>query len=293
MRKFVLCVALSLCSVVAFGQMPLDGIKDIIRGKRATVGVAVVCGDRVWILSDRGKYPLMSVFKFHVGVTALNKMREENIALDSVVCMERHQLRGGTYSPLRDKYPDRRVCISFRDIIKYTIAHSDNNTCDWLIGFVGGVGRVEEYIRSLGIDRLRITATEQDMQQDISRSYDNWSTPLATAELLRKIHESDLLTGEHLEFLESVMEECSSGRDKLSAGLPAGVRFGHKTGRSARTPQGVRICDADAGVIYLPDGRKCYLVVLVKDSEETDKVNVGIMADIAAEVYDYLSGNEG
>lgn len=42
MGKFVLCVALCLCSMVAFGQMPLDGIKDIIRGKRATVGVAVV-----------------------------------------------------------------------------------------------------------------------------------------------------------------------------------------------------------------------------------------------------------
>lgn len=81
------------------------------------------------------------------------------------------------------------------------------------------------------------------------------------------------------------MLDCSSGKDKLKAGLPAGIPLAHKTGHSDRMPDGLQISDADAGVIYLPDGEKCFLVVLIKDSRETDRDNAGIMADIAGITY--------
>lgn len=78
------------------------------------------------------------------------------------------------------------------------------------------------------------------------------------------------------------------GKDKLIAGLPADIKFGHKTGHSDRTSDGIRICEADAGVIYLPNGEKCYIAVLIKDSRESDQNNVQIMADIASLVYHNL-----
>ena len=48
------------------------------------------------------------------------------------------------------------------------------------------------------------------------------------------------------------------------------------------------IGDADAGAIYMPDGRKCYISVLIMDSKETDEVNAGVMAEIAGIVYRYF-----
>ena len=81
------------------------------------------------------------------------------------------------------------------------------------------------------------------------------------------------------------MLASASGKDKFRAGLPKEVEVGHKTGMSYRTPEGIRMCDADVGVIYMPGGDKCYLAVLVKDSKETDAANAKIMADSAKKVY--------
>lgn len=286
MRSIILSMILCFCSTLAYSQIDTSEIRKIIQDKQAEVGVAVLYKDEVYTLSNNRKYPLMSVFKFHVVVTALKKMEKENIALDSMVYIEPGQMHADTYSPLRDKFPGQRIHISYGDIITYTITHSDNNTCDWLIGFAGGMEVVDAYIKSLGINAQNLTETEAGMHENIMRCYNNWSTPLAVAELLEKVYTEAVLTDEHFRFLEKAMLDCSTGTDKLKAGLPAGVRFAHKTGSSDRTETGVKIGDGDAGVIYMPDGSKCYLVVIIKDSKETDGENAKIMENIASAVYE-------
>ena len=280
----ILCFSCTL----AYPQIDTLEIRKIIQDKQAEVGVAVLYKDKVYALSNCKKYPLMSVFKFHVAVTALKKMEKENIALDSMVYIEPRQMHANTYSPLRDKYPGQRIHISYSDIITYTVTHSDNNTCDWLIGFVGGIEKVDAYIKSIGINAQNLTETESSKQENIMRCYHHWSTPLAVAELLKKVYTEVILTDEYFRFLEKTMLDCSTGIDKLRAGLPTGIRFGHKTGSSDRTEMGVKIGDGDAGVVYMPDGSKCYLVVIIKDSKETDAENAKIMENIASAVYDSL-----
>lgn len=288
MKKWFLTCVLCLGCTLAYSQIDISEIRKIIRGKQAEVGVAVLYKDMHYSLSNENKYPLMSVFKLHVAVTALKKMEKENTALDSMVYIEPEQMHENTYSPLRDKYPGQRIHMSYRDIIKYTLILSDNNTCDWLIDFVGGIKEVDSYIKSIGINALNLTETEDSMHEDIMRSYNNWSTPLAVAELLKKIYTEDILSDEHFGFLEKTMLECSTGMDKLKAGLPDDVYFGHKTGSSDRTESGIKISDGDAGVIYMPDGERCYLVVIIKDSKESDSDNAKIMRDIASYVYGNL-----
>lgn len=260
----------------------------MINGKHASVGVAVLYDGKAWTVNNDAHYPLMSVFKFPVAVAALKKMEKENIDLDSMVWIEPEQIRKNTYSPLAKQYPDQRIQISYRDLITYMVAHSDNNACDWLIAFAGGIDRVDAYIKSLGVDNFSLKETEQSMQEDISRSYRNWSTPLSIARLLEKVYSEDVLLKPHFLFLEAAMQASSTGKDKLKAGLPAGVVIAHKTGHSYRTPEGLRISEADAGVIYLPNGKKCYLVVLIRDSMESDAVNARIIADISRVVYQSL-----
>lgn len=289
MSKFILSIILCFFHLIALSQNNLEAeIKRLTQTRQAEVGVAVLYQDDVFTISNQDQYPLMSVFKLHIALTALNKMEKDHIALDSMVYIKPEQMHKDTYSPLRDKYPNQTIYISYREILEYTLSHSDNNTCDWLIDFVGGIKHVDSYIKSLGITHLNLTETEHSMHEDIMRSYNNWSTPLSVARLLQKIFTEHILTNEHFIFLEEAMLKCSSGKDKLIAGLPADIKFGHKTGHSDRTSDGIRICEADAGVIYLPNGEKCYIAVLIKDSRESDQNNVQIMADIAALVYHSL-----
>lgn len=287
MKKIILSFVL-FCCILAFGQNIVSDIEKITRDKRASVGVAVIYQDQVFTVLNNGKYPIMSVFKFHIAIAALKKMESDGIALESKVFIEPNCMQKDTWSPLLKKYPFGRIHVSYAEILEYTISHSDNNTCNWLIDFAGGIEKVDACAKSLGIEAFSLSETERSMGMDIFKTYNNWSTPLSMAKFLRKVYEENVLSKKHFLFLERAMLNSSSGKDKLKAGLPESVPIAHKTGRSYRTPDGVRMCDADAGVIYLPDGEKCYIVVFIKDSRESDDVNAKIIADIAKITYEFL-----
>ena len=266
-------------------------IQEVIKGKKAQVGVAVLYKDDAVTVNNDDQYPLMSVFKFQNALAVLKKMEQEGIPLTAVVTLRPSDIDTKTWSPMYKKYKSKKITLSYGDLINYMVSQSDNNACNRLIYFVGGIQNVNAFIKDLGIDQIQLIETEKSMEQDIRKSYNNWSTPLSVAQLLRKVYTEKVLSDKHFAFLEKAMLASASGKDKFRAGLPKEIEVGHKTGMSYRTPEGVRMCDADVGVIYMPEGEKCYLAVLVKDSKESDAVNVKIMADIANKVYSHYSDN--
>ena len=266
-------------------------IQEVIKGKKAQVGVAVLYKDDAVTVNNDDQYPLMSVFKFHIALAVLKKMEQEGIPLTAVVTLRPSDIDTKTWSPMYKKYKSKKITLSYGDLINYMVSQGDNNACNRLIYFVGGIQNVNAFIKDVGIDQIQLIETEKSMEQDIRKSYNNWSTPLSVAQLLRKVYTEKVLSDKHFAFLEKAMLASASGKDKFRAGLPKEIEVGHKTGMSYRTPEGVRMCDADVGVIYMPEGEKCYLAVLVKDSKESDAVNVKIMADIANKVYSHYSDN--
>ena len=75
-------------------------IRQAIQGKNATVGVAFSIDGQLFTFNDEHRYPLMSIFKLHVAIAALQKMENECIALDSLRFIESSQIHKDTYSPL-------------------------------------------------------------------------------------------------------------------------------------------------------------------------------------------------
>ena len=47
--------------------------------------------------------------------------------------------------------------------MQYSISQSDNNACDILIEYAGGIKHINDYIRRLGIDSFNLSETEDDM----------------------------------------------------------------------------------------------------------------------------------
>nr|APO28588.1 Beta-lactamase enzyme family [uncultured bacterium] len=103
-------------------------------------------------------------------------MDKGHIALDSLIEVKSSQLKSNTYSPLRDKFPDQDITISLGELLKYSISQSDNNACDILIEYAGGIDQVNEYVKSLGIKDCNLAATE-DLMHTSGDAYLNWSTP--------------------------------------------------------------------------------------------------------------------
>ena len=286
-------IAILLTNGKAIAQTPLkntgEQIALFLKDKKATVGVSVLTDDDKIILYNNSlHFPLLSVFKFHVALAVLDKLNNEKISLDNTLRIKSVQLRPHTYSPLRDKYPGQDITLSFKELLQYSISLSDNNACDILIDYAGGITSVQEYIQKLGIKECCLSATEDFMHQDNQNQLLNQSTPLAVVKLMKIAYTKTLFDSSYKDFLWQTMSETSTGTDKLKGKLPANVWIGHKTGSSDRTKEGIKIADNDAGLIILPNGRQYYIAVFVMNSSETDQTNAAIIAHISKLVYDSM-----
>lgn len=255
-------------------------IKAFIKNKRARIGVAWMEDGRLNAVNGERRYPMMSVFKLHVAVAVLRKMEREGVSPDTILYIRASQMEKDTYSPLLRLHPDADFSISMRELLRYSVAESDNNACDILIAYAGGTDMVSREMRSIGVKDFQITETEASMHADRNRCRNNSSTPASVVMLLRDIYEGGILTGIYADILQQTMLMTTTGADKIKAGLKPGMRLAHKTGSSDRTPEGVKTADNDAGAVIMPDGRRCYVAVFIEDSEESDADNAAITAGI-------------
>lgn len=272
-------------------QHPLEApLRQAIQGRKAEIGIAVIINgkDTVTINNDT-HYPLMSVFKFHQALAVADYMDKRKLSLETKLLIRKEDLKPNTYSPLRDNYPQGGIEMSMADLLRYTLQLSDNNACDILFAYQGGPTAVNNYIHSLGIAACTISATEDDMHQDLNLCYANQTTPLAAAELLELFCRQSLFAKPYKDFIHQTLVECQTGQDRLVAPLKdKGIIVGHKTGTGDRNEQGQQIGCNDIGFVLLPDGRRYSIAVFVKDSEESDRENSRIIAEISRIVYEYI-----
>lgn len=291
MRSFIILICLVPTLLCAQNRNLEVQLRQAIEGKKAEIGIAVIIDgkDTVTVNNDI-HYPLMSVFKFHQALALADFMGKEKQPLNTRLAISKCDLKQNTYSPLRDKYPGGGIEMSVAELLEYTLQLSDNNACDILFRYQGGTEAVDNYIHSLGITDCVITATEDEMHQDISRCYQNWSTPLAAAELLELFRKKTLFADEYKEFIYQTMVECETGKDRLVAPLQnKGITIGHKTGTGDRNAKGQQIGCNDIGFVLLPDGHSYSIAVFVKDSGESDSENSKIIAEISRIVYEYVT----
>lgn len=292
MKRLYLFICIFSISVMSFSQVESlrDSISRILKGKNATVGVAlIVDGEDILKVNNEFHYPTQSVYKFHLALAVLDYLDKNNLSLDHQLYIKKSELLPNTHSPMRDDYPDGNISLSVADILKYTVSKSDNNGCDILFRFVGGPAEVDKYIRSLGMTDFAIAATEEEMHGPWEVQYTNWSTPYTAALVLEKFRTDNILPDVYHDFLWKVMVETTTGTNKIKALLPDNILVAHKTGSSFRNAAGLNAAENDIAIIQLPDSRYYSLVVFVADSMESSGDNCKIIADISKAVYDYLT----
>ena len=285
MRSFIVFLCLVPTLLFARQTQLETQLKEAIKGKKAEIGIAVIIDgkDTVTVNNDI-HYPLMSVFKFHQALALADYMGKQKQSLGTRLPIKKSDLKPDTYSPLRDKYPQGGIEMSIADLLRYTLQQSDNNACDILFNYQGGPDAVNKYIHSLGIRECAIVGTETAMHEDLNLCYENWTTPLAAAELVEIFRPKV-----YKDFIFQTMVECQTGQDRLVAPLlDKKVTVGHKTGTGDLNAKGQQIGCNDIGFVLLPGGRTYSIAVFVKDSEENNQANSKIIANISRIVYEYI-----
>lgn len=293
---FIFSMLLLLAADQAFAQTKADlkqQIEQILSTKKATVGVAIVGGDGKdeVVVNGNRRYPMQSVFKFHIGLAMMTEIDKGKFSLDQKIEIKKSELLPGLWSPIREAFPEGTT-MSIAEILKYTVSQSDNVGCDVLLRLLGGPEAVERFVKRNGVKDIAIRINEETMQSNWDMMFQNWTTPKAANELLKRFYENKKgqLSQKSHDFIWTIMRETSTGPKRLKGQLPEGTVVAHKTGYSgAHKTTGVYAAVNDIGVVFLPNGKYFYISVFVSDSKEDLDTNERIIADVTKAAWDHFA----
>ncbi len=262
-------------------------LQEIASGFDGTIGVAVLDlqNGTMVTLNEDNHFPMQSVFKFPLAIAVMDQVDKGKLSLDQKITLNQKDLLPDTYSPLRDKYQGKNASVSIKEILGYTVSHSDNNGCDVLFRLLGGPQQVNNYIHSIGIKDIAIVATEEEMHKEWNVQFTNWCTPVAMTNLLKTFYQGSALSKTSHDTLLKIMEETTTGAKRIKALFPEGTVFAHKTGTSD-TKDGVTAAINDVGIATLPDGRHFAITVFASNSKATTENIEAVVAKVGKAAWD-------
>ena len=280
-----------LIATYSFSQNLKKEILQITKGKNATDAVSVLDfgNDKTVHINGNKKLPMLSVFKFHIGLAVLNEVDQGKLNLDQKILIKKSDLLENTWSPIRERFPEGDIEMPLGLLIKYTVAESDNNGCDILLRLIGGTETVQKFINSKGVRNFTIKVNEEQMHQGFEFMYLNTTTANSANQLLKDFRDKKIVSKTSTDFLMTTMLETSTGKNKIVAQLPESVPVAHKTGSSGKNEKGLTIAENDIGIVTMPGGKSYALSIFVSDSMESAETNTKMIADISKVVFDYFS----
>ncbi|SKC05733.1 beta-lactamase class A [Soonwooa buanensis] len=287
----ILSAAVVVSSPFLFAQKDLrTSIQEIVKNKKANIGVAVWHLEKQDTLSVNGHrhVPMQSVFKLPIGLAILDLVDKGKFKIDQKIKFTKEELLPNTHSPLRDANPNGGE-LTLLEMIKYTVANSDNNGCDILLDRIGGVDVVQKYMNRIGIKDFQIATNEQEMHVVTELQYQNYWNANSANDLLEKLYTKPILKEASKKEMIKILEETNTGVKRLKGELPQGTLVAHKTGTSYTDATGKTAATNDVGVITLPNKEHVIVSVFVSDSYEKEATNEKIIADIAKASFDYYS----
>lgn len=290
--SFIFLLVLGMASV---GLAQIESLRSkmqtVIGHKKADVGMALWHMERGDTLSMNGhkRYPMLSVFKFPIALVVMHRVDKGELALNQKIFVPKADLYTKTWSPLREKYPEGNITLTLKELLEWTVCHSDNNTCDILLRLIDGPKTVETYAHALGMNDFAMSANERNMHTDTLSLYANTMSPWVSARMLKDFYDGKLLSPKSRRTLYKMMLETSTGPKRLKGQLPPHTPVAHRTGTSFTDRTGLTAAVNDIGIITLPHGEHVILCVYVGDSLESGDTNEKIIADLAKLVWDYYT----
>lgn len=284
MNRLFLGMAFLLCLLSACAKNDISieqALKTYVESKDAKIGVAVVMDDGdVFGIDVDNPYPMLSVMKFPLALVVADEVRKRGMTFADTLSVSKEELHTNTYSPMLTKYPateNHRITIA--ELLDFSLRSSDNNACDILMDFVGGAERVDAYVKKLGINGINIKWNENDMHVDISRCYENSSTPRAMAALFDWFDRCS--DDECTRHIKRLLETCDTGKGRLVKPFETtNVVVGHKTGTGDSVNNRI-IAVNDAGYVHASSGKRYAIAVFVSDSSYSMEETEAIVSDVS------------
>lgn len=214
-------------------------------------------------------FAMHSIMKFPQAIFVAEYLKKNSISLDETIIVKKDELVENTWSPMLKMFDQERD-FSYAELLKLSLAQSDNNACDILFKRLGDPYIVEDYLHKKGFTEIHIKWTEREMGINPSRAADNNCTPRDMARLFEWFYKNKG-QNEYLGFVWETMANCQTGTERISSIIPQGSVFVHKTGTGFPSKD-KRQDRNDAGVIIMPNGTHQVIAVFAPQSTKESEV---------------------
>lgn len=265
-------------------------IEKITKGKNGTVAVSVKGIDFPFESNNENatkNLPMLSVFKFHIGLAVLNEVDKGKLDLNRKIFVKKSDLLENTYSPIRKEFPGGNKEFTLDELMKYMVCKSDNNITDLLLKTIGGTETVQKFMNEKGAKNFIIKLNEEQMHQGADFLYFNTTQTQSLNQLLIDFYNGKIVSKKSTDYMYKLMQETTTGTNKLMEQLPKGV-LAHRTGSSGKV-ENLTIAENNTGIVTLPNGKHYAITVFISDSTESEEVNCKMISDISKLVYDDVS----
>ena len=266
-------------------QKQLGQIAQAAQGRVGIAARVLETNESVALRGDE-PFPMQSVYKFPIGMAVLRQVDQGKLTLTQtikIIKLDYVSLR--QHSPIRDEYPNGTE-MSLSEVLRYAVSESDGSASDVLLRIMGGAPVVDQYLKSLEVDGIKVIDTEKEIGSDNAVQYRNWARPVKIVALLKAFQAGRGLSKQNQLVLMRLMIETGTGRRRLKDQLPPGTRVAHKTGTSW-TIDGLTAATNDIGLITLPNGNHLALAVFVSDSKADEATRERVIANVAKAAWDY------
>jgi beta-lactamase class A len=187
-------------------------------------------GPPLFAFNEHVVFPAASTIKALIMVTAFTQEERRPGTLDEHITTHRGEVIGG--SDFMSQQPDG-ARFTVRELIVPMITLSDNTASNYLISFFG-MPAINAVGARLGMMHTRLTRHFLDFAAIVHHN-DNVTTPADMSKLLFAIasgareERATICSPKHCKMMIQIMLH-QTDRDKIPAGLPAGVPVANKTG---------------------------------------------------------------
>jgi beta-lactamase class A len=261
-----------------------ENLAEIERKVGGKLGVAAVDtrGGATIHFREEERFPFCSTFKMVLAGAVLARVDEGKERLDRSIPFAEDALLD--YAPTTRAHVHEGA-MRVEALCEAAVVVSDNTAANLLLDTVGGPAGLTAYFRSLGDGVSRLDRNEPTLNTSIPGDPRDTTTPEAMLIMMKRLLLGDALSAPSRERLVGWMEACSTGRERLRAGLPGGWRAGDKTGT------GMNGATNDVAIAWPPGRPPILLAVYTLGSDAPQARLNAALGEVAAAVAKYFVGS--
>lgn len=170
--------------------------------------------------------------------------------------------------------------VPVRDLVERMITRSSNLATNAVIALVGAT-QAQATARSLGATTMLVRRGVED-DKAFAQGLNNTTTARDLGVLLEAIALDRAASPDGTREMLAILER-QEFNDEIPAGLPSGTRVAHKTGQITGVLH-------DAAIVFPPDGRAPFILVVLTRGVPDEAVARGIIRDVAGYAWEALVG---